>query len=294
MRSRALARGSGKRDRDEDSRHEPSVHCVLALRQLQRPQRERRDIFDEDSIARDGRLGPGRAVGDSVPFQRFESIPAAPRHNQLTVVVQQEQKIAGLDDGGIRGLTGLTEPQNLAGLRVEREELASRLLGQAEQGVADDDRIAQKQRDILGLPHDVDVPLAGAPGRLQRGHAHGLAADDQRLVVQDRRDGARRRAGRPRILPEPRAIGERDTENAFLGHRHDLTDSTQLHDDRRGIRATIAAGPFDGTRVRIERGQRAVIARVDDDEIVLTDWRHGRAVRRMLGRRGRLPRDFPG
>ena len=123
------------------------------------------------------------------------------------VVVQQQEQIACLDDGGIRGLTGLTEPENLAAVRVEREELPSRLLGQAEQRVADDHRIAQKQRDILGLPHDVDDPLVAARGRLQRGHAHGLAADDQRLPVQDRGDGARRRAGRPRILPKPCAIG---------------------------------------------------------------------------------------
>src|SRR5207247_4754376 len=112
---------------------------------IQRPQRERRDVFDVDSIARDGRLSPGRAVRDSVPLQRFESIPAAPRHDQLGVVVEKQEKTAGLDDGGVRGLPGLTEPENLAALRIEREELPSRLLGQAEQDVTDDDRIAQKQ-----------------------------------------------------------------------------------------------------------------------------------------------------
>ena len=85
-------------------------------------------------------------------FKRFEPVAAAPRHNQLGVVVQQEEKTAGLDDGGIRGLTGLTEPEHLAGVRVEREELASRLLGQAEQGIADEHRIAQEQRDLRRSP----------------------------------------------------------------------------------------------------------------------------------------------
>src|SRR5262245_5899645 len=57
---------------------------------LQRPERQRSDVFDEHPIARDGRLGPGRAVGDRVPFHRFKSGLTAPRHYQLGVVVQHE------------------------------------------------------------------------------------------------------------------------------------------------------------------------------------------------------------
>src|SRR5712692_4585356 len=104
----------------------PSCVRGASLASIQRPQRERSDVFHEDPITRDGRLSPGRAVRDDVPFQWFESTLAAPRHDQLGVVVQKQEKIACLDDGGIRGLAGLTEPENLAGDRIEREELPSR------------------------------------------------------------------------------------------------------------------------------------------------------------------------
>src|SRR5262245_42004876 len=63
---------------------------------VQGPQRQRRGVLDEHSIARDSRLSPGGAVRESVPLQRFESIPAAPRHDQLSVVVQEHENSAGL------------------------------------------------------------------------------------------------------------------------------------------------------------------------------------------------------
>src|SRR5262245_31497164 len=179
----------------------------LVISSIQRPQRQRRRVFDEDAIPRNRRLRPGRAVRDSVSLHRFESSLTAPRHDQLAIVVQQEQKSAGFDDGGVRRLPRRSEPENLAASRVEREELPSRLLGEAEQRVADDDRIAEKERDVPGLPHQVDGPLVAAPGRLQCGHAHRLTADDQRALVPDRRDRARRRAGPPWVLPESRAAG---------------------------------------------------------------------------------------
>src|SRR5258705_7457647 len=62
-----------------------TTFLVIVRPSIQRPQRQRADVFDENPIARDGRLSPGRAVRDSVPFQRFECLPAAPRHDQLGV-----------------------------------------------------------------------------------------------------------------------------------------------------------------------------------------------------------------
>src|SRR6185503_20179446 len=87
------------------------------------PQRERRDVLDENPIARDCRLGPSRTVSNGIMFQRFELFPAAPRHDQLGVVVQQEEQIFRLNNCSVRRLPWWTKPEDLASVRVECKEL---------------------------------------------------------------------------------------------------------------------------------------------------------------------------
>src|SRR5258706_15893851 len=98
----------------EKGLHSSSVHG---------PQRERRDVLDQNPTAGDCRLGPSRTVSNGIMFQRFKSLPAAPRHDQLGVVVQQEEQIFRLNNCGVRRLPWRTKPQDLASLRVERKEL---------------------------------------------------------------------------------------------------------------------------------------------------------------------------
>ena len=62
---------------------------------VQRPERQRRHIFDEHPIARDGRLRPCLVVRDGIAMQRFETGVAAPPDNQLAIILETEQQITG-------------------------------------------------------------------------------------------------------------------------------------------------------------------------------------------------------
>ena len=89
------------------------------------PQRQRIHILDEDALAGECRLRPRGAVGDGIALQRLERARARPRHDQFGIVVEQEQQAVSLDDGGVRRLARRAEPQDLAGLRIDREVLAA-------------------------------------------------------------------------------------------------------------------------------------------------------------------------
>src|SRR6185436_3630627 len=90
------------------------VHC---------PQRQRRDVFYENPITGNCRLGPSRAVCHVILFQRLKSFSAASRNDQFGIVVQQEEELVRLDDCGVCRLTGRTQPQDLAGFCIESKKL---------------------------------------------------------------------------------------------------------------------------------------------------------------------------
>src|SRR5262245_8237394 len=92
---------------------------------VDRPQRQRRRVLDEDAIARDHRLRPGGAGSHCESTQRLESAHLPARHNQLAVVFECKPELAGADDCGVGALTRFAGPQRLAASRIEREELAA-------------------------------------------------------------------------------------------------------------------------------------------------------------------------
>jgi hypothetical protein len=54
------------------------------------------------------------------------------------IVVEQEEEIASLDHCGVLGLSGPSQPQALADLRIDTEELTACPMRQAEQRIGDD------------------------------------------------------------------------------------------------------------------------------------------------------------
>src|SRR5437867_12649941 len=105
---------------------------------VQRPLRERGDVFHEQPIARDDRLRPRRAVGHRVGPDGLEALRSASRHHQVRIVLEDEQEIARANDRGVGRLPRCAGPQRLAGLRVEREELPAVSMRKRYQRVVDE------------------------------------------------------------------------------------------------------------------------------------------------------------
>src|SRR4051812_10755366 len=103
---------------------------------LHGPERQRRGVPDEHAISGDERLSPGGAVRNGVPFQRRECGGIALCDDQLPVVIEQEEELAGFDDRCVCRLTRSAEPQRLPGSRIQSEVLAARAPGEPIQNVA--------------------------------------------------------------------------------------------------------------------------------------------------------------
>jgi hypothetical protein len=82
--------------------------------------------------------------------------------------------------------------------------------------------------------------------------------------------------------------------NAMALSSRSAPPSAQVDDDGRREHAAVARCPFDSTGVHVERGQRLVVARVDDDQTLVAEGRHRGIVERMLRWRLLLPRECPG
>ena len=62
-------------------------------------------------------------------------------------------------------------------------------------------------------------------------------------------------------------IGDRDTNDSALRHRHHLTRAFERQDERRHEEAAITGNPLDPSVVDIVRRQRLVVPRMDQHEI---------------------------
>src|SRR2546426_319752 len=69
--------------------------CAPPSSSVHGPERDRRDVLDENAIARNRRSGPSSAVCDRIGLDRLECARVRPRHHQLRVVFQHEQQVAG-------------------------------------------------------------------------------------------------------------------------------------------------------------------------------------------------------
>ena len=126
-------------------------------------------------------------------FEGLETSPAAPGDDQLGVVVQKEKQIIRLDKSSVGCLPRPVEPQDLASRRIDGEEPATVQMGQTEQRVANDHRVAQEHGDFLGFPDDIHDPLVFTSDRFERHHAPVMTAYYDRLTIEDWRDGLDKR-----------------------------------------------------------------------------------------------------
>ena len=68
------------------------------------------------------------------------------------------------------------------------------------------------------------------------------------------------------------APGHRYSSDSPLSHRHHLADSIEVNNDRRCEHAiNVRRRPLDVARIRVEGGQWAVVARVNDDQALVAD-----------------------
>ena len=98
-----------------------------------------------------------------------------------------------------------------------------------------------------------------------------MTGDNDRFAIHNRSYRAVRAARLPRMFPKRRAVRDRDADDAFIRHRHNLANASQLDDDGRRIDATAVRRPTDGPCVCVISSQRTVTAGVEHDQFLFAD-----------------------
>src|SRR5437764_908024 len=85
------------------------------------PERQRIHVLDRDAAIEKQRVRPSWALGHHVAAQRLEALRRCPRQNELTVVLQQKQRLAPDYHSGIVALPRLADPFRLPSRCLETE-----------------------------------------------------------------------------------------------------------------------------------------------------------------------------
>ena len=88
-----------------------------------------------------------------IPFDRLEPRPAAAKNDELRIILQRTNRVAGPDDRGVLGLPRITPPQHLTGLEVEAEILAAVQMRQTEQHPIGHHPIGHMEGHLVGVPN---------------------------------------------------------------------------------------------------------------------------------------------
>src|SRR5712692_10187875 len=222
----------------------------------------------QQDVAGQHRVVPGLALDRREPRELGELIGGRLDQRQLTLFRQHQQHVLIGQQDELAVAVASALPGALAVLEVDaREDAAVEAEGMA---IVHDEVVEVGLQPVRG-PALFDRPSAGSTRDRDAARTAAVANAHQYVAVRGQ-GGLHDGVAWPGVLPEERAVGERNAGRAGLAQQHDLCDSVDSQEMRRAVAHAVGrADPATGAGREVVGDELAGSG--DDDDIANHQWR---------------------
>src|SRR5215471_18287452 len=187
-------------------------------------------VANQQDVAHQYRVVPGLALDRLEPRQLRELVRGRPDKSQLSLLRQHQQQVLVGQQNELTVAVASALPLALAVLEVDAREDAA---VEAEGMAFVNDEVVEVGLQPVRRPSRFDGPSAGAVCDPDAARAAVLAGDQD--VAVRRQGRLHNSVARPRVLPEPLAVGQGDARRAGFAHQQDLLDSVDRQEMWRAV-----------------------------------------------------------